>query len=182
MAENRRGGSEQRGAGRAIETSVQPPRPISPGDDCGAFDCGHPDLNAWLRERSLSSEGRSARTYVVTTAGRVIAYSCLAAGAVVRTHLGRAKLRANLPDQVPIIVLGRLAVDLGWQGRGIGQALLKDAILRALGASELVGVRAIVVHAIDEAAVAFYRQFGFLESPMDPRTLLLPLETARAAL
>jgi predicted N-acetyltransferase YhbS len=112
----------------------------------------------------------------------VLGYSSLAAGAVVRSHLGKAKLRANLPDQVPIVVLGRLAVDLSWQRRGVGQGLLKDGILRALGASEMVGIRAIVVHAIDEAAIAFYRRFGFLDSPLDARTLLLPLETARSAM
>lgn len=135
-----------------------------------------------MRERALHSEGRSARTYVVTAAGRVLAYSCLAAGAVVRSNLGRVKLRASMPDQVPVIVLGRLAVDRAWQARGLGRGLLKEGIVRALGASDLIGVRAILVHAIDEAAVAFYRRFGFLDSPVQPRTLLLPLETARAAL
>ena len=160
----------------------RPPQPISAQDETGEFDCGHADLDAWLRQTALASEGRSARTYVVTAGLRVVAYSCLAAGAVIRSSLPRAKLRQNMPDQVPIIVLGRLAVDRRYQGLGLGKGLLKDAIRRTVSAAELVGVRAIVVHAIDDAAAEFYKRYGFTASPLDEKTLLLPVETAVAAL
>jgi GNAT superfamily N-acetyltransferase len=119
---------------------------------------------------------------VVALSARVVAYYCLAAGSVMRTTVPKAKLRQGLPDQVPVVVIGRLAVDKNFQGRGFGKGLLKDAILRSLNASDLVGVRAIVVHAIDERAGEFYLKFGFLPSPTNARTFVLPLETAKAAL
>ena len=148
--------------------NFRPPQPISAQDETGEFDCGHADLDAWLRQTALASEGRSARTYVVTAGLRVVAYSCLAAGAVIRSSLPRAKLR--------------LAVDRRYQGLGLGKGMLKDAIRRSVNAAELVGVRAIVVHAIDDAAAEFYKRYGFTASPLDERTLLLPVDTAVTAL
>ena len=84
-----------------------------------------------------------------------------------------------MPDPIPVIMLGRLAVDRTWQGAGLGSALLKDAILRTLKAANIVGMRALLVNALDERAAQFYRHNGFLESPFDPLVLMLPLETAR---
>jgi GNAT superfamily N-acetyltransferase len=161
---------------------MRPPERLVEIHDTSSFDCGHPELNDWLLRQAPLSEGRSARTYVVATEGRVAAYYSLAAGSVLRDAIPRAKLRRNLPEQVPVIVLARLAVDRKSQGQGLGKALLRDAIARTLGASEIAGVRALFVHAIDDAAAGFYRQYGFLESPSDPRTLFLPLETALQAL
>lgn len=119
---------------------------------------------------------------MVCAGSRVVGYYCLAAGSVIRTDLPSAKLRRNTPPQVPVIVIGRLAVDKQFQRRRIGAGMLKDAITRALKASRTIGVRAILVHAVDDAAAAFYRSYDFLPSPTDARTLLLPIETAAAAL
>jgi ribosomal protein S18 acetylase RimI-like enzyme len=161
---------------------MRPPEPLSDTHDTNGFECGNSDLNGWLTRRAPDSEAKSARTYVVTLEQRVIAYYCLEAGAVMRDQLPAAKLRKGLPEQVPIVVIGRLAVDRRYQSRGLGKSLLKDAIIRSLQASDLVGIRAIIVHAIDDNAVAFYRKFGFVHSSLNERTLLLPVETARLAL
>ena len=111
---------------------------------------------------------------------RVVGYYCLAAWSVIRNELPRAGLRRNAPDQVQVIVLGRLAVDLGFATRGFGKGLLQDALLRCLNVSEAVGARAILVHAIDDDACGFYHKFGFLPFPTNPRTLVLPLDTVKA--
>jgi len=161
---------------------LQPPEALADRHDLSRFDCGNDDLNHWLRHRARPSEGRSARTIVLPAANRVMGYYCLAAGAVERANLATARLRRNLPEPIPVLVLGRLARDLELRGRGVGAGLLKDAILRSLEASRIIGVRAIVAHAIDDAAAQFYRRFQFLPSPLDARTLVLPIETAQAAL
>lgn len=150
--------------------------------DLSPFDCGNEDLNDRLKRRALASEGRSARTSVLCDGQRVAGYYCLATGSIERESLSSAKLRKNLPDPIPILVLGRLAVALDYQGRGLGKALLKDAILKTIAASEIAGMRALVVHAIDDAAARFYQRHGFIPSPLNPRAFLLPIETAKAAL
>jgi ribosomal protein S18 acetylase RimI-like enzyme len=165
-------------AGRGL----QPPEPIADKHDLARFDCGNEDLNDWLKRRALTSEGRSARTNVLCDGQRVVGYYCLATGSIERESLSSAKLRKNLPDPIPILVLGRLAIAVDYQGRGLGKALLKDAIVKSIAASEIAGIRALVVHAIDEAAARFYQRYGFAASPLNPRALLLPIETAKAAL
>jgi GNAT superfamily N-acetyltransferase len=161
---------------------LQPPAPISAAHDLTAFDCGNEDLNDWLKRRALASEGRSARTTVLCDGQRVAGYYCLATGSIERESLSSARLRKNLPDPIPILVLGRLAIARDYQGRGLGKALLKDAILKTVTASEIAGVRALVVHAIDDAAARFYQKHGFVPSPLNLRVFLLPIETAKAAL
>jgi GNAT superfamily N-acetyltransferase len=146
------------------------------------FDCGTPSLNQWLTRQALKNEASGAsRTYVVCLENSVVGYYCLAAGAVVRTEAPKPMQR-NMPDPIPVMVLGRLAVDRANQGRGIGRALLRDDILRVLRAAEIVGIRAILVHAISEEAKQFYLSHGFEESPIEPMTLCLALGTARQAL
>jgi predicted N-acetyltransferase YhbS len=132
--------------------------------------------------QARASEGRSARTYVVAAGRRVIGYYCLAAGSVTRADLPRASLRRNQPEQVPVIVLGRLAVDVDFAGCGIGKGLLKDALARSLSAAAGIGVRGILVHAIDHQAAGFYLKFQFLPFPTNELTLVLPLDTAAAAI
>jgi GNAT superfamily N-acetyltransferase len=161
---------------------IRPPERLNEHHDVSAFDCGKPDLNDWLARQARGSEGRSARTYVVSVESRVIGYYCLAVGSVIRSDLPKANLRKNMPDQVPVIVLGRLAVDVKFASRGLGKALLGDAFARSLSTSESVGVRAILVHAIDSEACGFYKKFGFLPFPTNPLTFVLPLETAKMAL
>lgn len=159
---------------------LTPPAPIADGHGLSAFCCGHDMLDDWLKKRARSSEGRTARTFVVCADGNVVGYYCLAAGAERREAMPKG-LRRNVPDPVPVTILGRLAVDKAHQGRKIGAHLLKDAMLRALGASETIGSRALLVHAIDPAAVAFYVKFGFLEFPDGSKTMFLPMETIAGA-
>jgi GNAT superfamily N-acetyltransferase len=153
-----------------------PPQPLSVAHQLRDFSCGESSLDQWLRRRALSNQTLGAsRTFVVTTeAMRVIAYYALAAGAVSHRD-APGKIRRNMPNPVPVLVLARLAVDQGYQGRRIGSALLKDAVQRALSVAHNVGVRALLVHALHERAVKFYAHYGFIPSPANPMTLLLPL-------
>lgn len=162
-------------------SKLQPPRPIEATDDCSGFSCGKPDLDDWLVHRALKQEGRASRTYVVCSGDRVAGYYCLAAGSVLRDRLPKAKLRKNMPDAIPVIVIGRLAVDERFKGQGIGAGMLKDAILKSIEASRRVGIRAILVHVIDETAAPFYETYGFVQSQMDDRTFILPIDTAIGA-
>ena len=125
-------------------------------------------------------EGGS-RTYVVSEDGKVIGYYCLAAGSVMR-RATPGRIRRNMPELIPVVLLGRLAVTRSHQGKGIAQALVRDAVLRTLQAAEIAGIRTLLVHSLDEDAAAFYRHLGFVESPIDPLVLMLPLATARSAL
>jgi GNAT superfamily N-acetyltransferase len=155
------------------------PSPLKAEHDFSAFACGEISLDHWLKQRALRNERRGAsRTYVVCVdqprVETVAAYYCLATGSIA-CELAPGSIRRNMPDPIPVMVLGRLAVDINWQGQGIGKALLRDAILRTIQVSEIVGVKALVVHALSEQAVHFYEEHGFQQSPMDFYTLLLPL-------
>jgi GNAT superfamily N-acetyltransferase len=160
------------------------PEPLGAKHDVSRFSNGvHPSLDQWLRERAPSSEGLSARTYVVCgrdEPARVVGYFSIAAAVEQRNALTSAKLRRGMPEQVPLLLIGRLAVDAQWRGRGLGSALLTDALRRCLAASEIAGVRGVVAHAIDEAAVDFYVRHGFVRSPLGERVMLIPIETVRA--
>ncbi|HVT51514.1 MAG TPA: GNAT family N-acetyltransferase [Dongiaceae bacterium] len=160
---------------------LRAPEPLSDGHDFSHFDCGREELNTWLQQRARMNEGKASRTFVVCSGERVVAYYCLAAGSIARASAGR-KMRQNAPDPLPVIVIGRLAVDTSYAGQKIGRALLRDAILRSLSTATGIGVRAILVHAIDDRAGGFYRKFGFQDSPTDARTLLLPIEDAKTNL
>lgn len=160
---------------------LSPPCPIAPAHDTAAFSCGQEPLDDWLKQRALKSEGRSARTYVVCSGETVVGYYALAAGAVARAG-APAKLRRNAPDPIPVMIIGRLAVDEGFAGMGLGSGMLRDAFRRILQVSQTVGCRAVLVHAIDRDAAAFYARYGFIEFPAGSRTLFLPLETLAAAL
>jgi GNAT superfamily N-acetyltransferase len=154
------------------------PEKLSPAHDLSEFQCGEPALDQWLVRRALQNEESGAsRTYVVGVGRRVVGYYALAAGAIAHTH-APGRVRRNMPDPVPVMVIGRLAVDVSFRGRGIGPGLLKDAILRIVQASEIAGIRAILVHAISEAAKQFYQKWGFVPSPVDPMTLTITVEEA----
>jgi GNAT superfamily N-acetyltransferase len=154
------------------------PEKLTASHDIGGFDSGEPVLDEWLRRRALANEVTGAsRTYVSCADGKVIGYYALAAGAV--THaVAPGRVRRNMPDPIPVVVLGRLAVDKRRQGHGVGSGLLRDAVLRTLQAAEIAGIRAMLVHAISENAKRFYLQYGFIQSPVDPMTLVLPLAEA----
>lgn len=153
-----------------------PPQLLAPSHDCSGFDCGEAELNGWLKKRALSNQMSGAsRTFVVADArGRVLAYYALSAGAVSCREAPGA-VRRNMPNPVPVMVLGRLAVDVSCQGKRLGSALLKDAFLRTATVAENVGVRALLVHAINESARRFYLQHGFTPSPANPPVLMLRL-------
>jgi GNAT superfamily N-acetyltransferase len=146
-----------------------------------AFDCGDEDLNRWLQRQAAKSElGGAARTYVVRDPeNHVVAYYCLASGSVVRNEAPGLVSR-NMPDPIPVMVIGRLAVDLKYQNQKLGAALLKDALLRVVQASEIVGIRAVLVHAISDKAKAFYLKHGFQESPGHPMTLMVSLARVKS--
>ena len=158
------------------------PARLAPEHDLSRFDCGSPPLNDWLKRQARTSEGRTARTYVVCDASAVVGYHCIAAGSVERRAAPR-KLKQNAPDPIPVAILGRLAVDLHWRGQGLGTDLLHDAFRRIVAASETIGFGAVLVHAIDDEARAFYLgRAEFLEYPPDSRILFLPLQTLIDAL
>lgn len=159
---------------------INSPVKILPSHDVASFDCGDSLLNDWLRRRALQNEQTGAsRTYVVCVGESVIAYYALAVGAVSHEDaIGR--VRRNMPDPVPVMVLARLAVDRRFGDRGIGSGLLRDAIIRTLQAAEIAGIRAILVHAISNRAKDFYEKWGFASSPVDPLTLMISLGEAAA--
>jgi predicted N-acetyltransferase YhbS len=159
-----------------------PPTPIDPTHRIDAFECGKAPLDDWLRAHALENEGRASRTFVVLDqANRVAAYYTLATGSVTRTEIPKP-IRQGLPNPVPVMVLGRLAVDRRHAGKRLGEALLKEAMMRTLRLSMEAGVRALIVHAIDDEAVTFYTRYQFQVFPPETRTLLLPIETIRGAL
>lgn len=160
-----------------------PPEPIKPTHDVEAFDCGNPTLNDWLRKRAKTSETSGAsRTYVVCSENKVVGYYCLATGSVIRND-APGKIRRNMPEPIPVMVLGRLAVDINHQNKDIGKGLVKDAVMRILQASEIAGIRVILVHALDEEAKKFYVQrCGFTPSTVHPLTLMVLLADVKKSL
>jgi GNAT superfamily N-acetyltransferase len=136
-------------------------RPIEPDDTAADFDCGHLDLNDYLRRRAWSNHRHGAsRCYVAVTSDQLLGYYALAVGDIARRS-APGPIRRNRPDPIPAIILTRLAVDVTAQGQGLGAGLLKDALTRAQAASSIIGARVLVVHAIDAAARDFYRHFDF---------------------
>lgn len=157
------------------------PAPINSRHLLGSFSSSDEGLDAWLREHALENEGKASRTYVVTHGGdTVVAYYSLATGRLGLTEMPR-KLRHNHPSFIPVILLGRLAVDSDHSGQGLGSYLLREAMIRTLEVSALVGVRAMLVHAINDEAVSFYSRYGFVASPSGPYSLILPLEVIEDA-
>jgi len=143
------------------------------------FDCGVPMLNDWLVRRALNNQDNGAsRTFVACERQRVIAYYALAMGAAELTAAS-GRFRRNMPDPIPVAVLGRLAVDHGFRGQGLGQFMLRDAALRVMGAAEIIGVRGMLVHAVSEAAKHFYIRCGFEEAPDQSMTLMATLADLR---
>jgi GNAT superfamily N-acetyltransferase len=152
------------------------PEPLAVSHRLDGFDCGEVELDDWLRRRALANQASGAsRTFVVADQdGVVIGYYALAAGAVSH-QLATSGVRRNMPDPVPVLVLGRLAVDRRAQGQHLGASLLQDAVHRAVAVSRDAGVRALLVHALHEKARQFYEHYGFQPSPLHPMTLMLRL-------
>ncbi|MBP6011143.1 MAG: GNAT family N-acetyltransferase [Alphaproteobacteria bacterium] len=163
---------------------MRAPERLRPEHNLSLFENGkHPALDDWLRLRALVSEGLSARTYVIgpdAEPDRVAGYYALSSAQAERVIMPTAKLRKAMPEHVPLLLIGRLAVDKTQHGKGLGVGLLIDGLRRCVAAAQLVGVRAIVAHAIDDDAVAFYLKHYFLLSPLGARTVVLPIESALA--
>jgi GNAT superfamily N-acetyltransferase len=150
-----------------------PPEKLTSSHDLSQFECGESSLDSWLKRRALQNEEAGAsRTYVLRTGREIAGYYALATGAIAHVE-ATGKVRRNMPDSVPVIILGRLAIASKFQGRGIGTALLRDAVLRIVQAAEIAGIRAILVHAISDQAKRFYEKRGFTPSPADPMTLMI---------
>ncbi|PJG84349.1 GNAT family N-acetyltransferase [Conservatibacter flavescens] len=139
------------------------------------FQCGEPVLDLWLKNTALKNQqNQASRTFVVCDELKVVGFYALSAGSVTHTY-SSGTFRRNMPDPIPVIVLGRLAVDRSMQGQKLGAALLKDAILRAKAVSAQIGVKALLVHALNDSAKRFYLQYGFCVSPIDEHLLMLKL-------
>ena len=159
-------------------SQLSAPQKLSAGHGLAQFSCGEAALDDWLRRRALQNEECGAsRTYVVCLEKRVVGYYALAVGAVAHAD-APGRIRRNMPDPVPVMIMGRLAVDQTMQGQDIGRGLLRDAVLRTVQAAEIAGIRAILVHAISERAKDFYLKAGFIPSPVDPMTLMVTLYEA----
>ena len=156
--------------------ALSAPHPLGAEHRVEDFRCSAPELARWLIERAMLNQASGAsRCFVVCDEEQhVVGYYALAAGSVSHSE-APGRIRRNMPAPIPVIVLGRLAVRADWAGQGIGRGLLKDAVQRTLPACEQIGARALLCHAIDDAAKAFYLKHGFIASPVNDMTVMLPL-------
>ncbi len=151
--------------------------------DLSEFDCGNPTLNLWLQKYAWTNQqSGSAKTYVALDGSRTVGYYALTTGSVYKHESPRRIARGLANHPIGIVLLARLAVDRTQQGKGLGKALLFDALSRIEEAADIVAVRALMVHAIDDVTRRFYQHFGFEESPVDPYQLLLLLKDLRKAI
>ena len=156
------------------------PCPIKELHELGAFESGVPVLDDWLKRRARSNQAAGAsRTYVVCEGVRAIAYYALSAGAV-EIAAATSRVRRNMPDPVPVAVLGRLAIDQSRQSRGLGRALVNNALSRVAQAVEIIGIRGVLIHAISPEAKAFYLAVGLEASPLHPMTLMATVADSRS--
>ena len=157
------------------------PMPLTEHHVTDGFSCGVDSLDQWLKRRSLKNQIQGAsRTYVVCDGARVVAYYALASGAVTTTQ-ATGRFRRNMPDPIPVVVLGRLAVDQSLHGKGFGRSLIRDAGMRVIHAAGAIGIRGMTVHALSDEAAAFYEKVGFESSPLDSHLLMITLADLVAA-
>ena len=155
------------------------PEPFAAHHETSAFACGIETLDHCLKQRALKNQLTGAsRTFVVCEESRVFAYYALASSAVA-SNVATGHLRRNMPDPIPVVVLGRLAIDQSLQSKGMGRALVRDACLRVIAAADVIGIRGMVVHALSASAQAFYERVGFDPSPLDPMTLMATIADLR---
>ncbi|MEX1250526.1 MAG: GNAT family N-acetyltransferase [Hyphomonas sp.] len=159
------------------------PEPLAAAHNVSDFSCGKPALDHWLRTRALSNQQKGFTVVlVVHEAGRVVGYYGLAPTAVVPSVLPRSIRTGQPPDPVPCLLLGQLATDTGWAGRGIGTGLVKHALQRCVQAAGLIGGRALMVNAVDEGAAEFWQRRGFAPSRDDPLVLFRSIADIAASL
>lgn len=152
---------------------ITAPALLTSQHDVSAFSSDEPTLDIWLKERALKNQMAGAsRTYVVCNDNYVIAYYCLSSG-IVTTNEATGAIKRNMPREIPMILLGRLAVDTRYTGKGIGRALVNDALQRALQAADIIGVRGVLVDALSPTAKVFWESVGFQASGLDPMKLMV---------
>jgi len=162
--------------------TLSPPLPISADHDLVDFNSGEPSLDEWLKKRALKNQASGAsRCFVLCEDKKVIGFYSLSAGAICHESTPKS-MRRNMPDPLPVLLLGRLAIDTNYHNKGLGSALLRDAMIRAVSVAGDAGVFAILVHSLSEQAKRFYMSRGFIGSPLQPMTLIMTLETARSIL
>ena len=150
--------------------------------DVKYFDCKTDTLNLWLKTKAIKNQaGNASKVFVVCDENKVAAYYALATGSVERSE-APGVIKKNMPNPIPVLILGRLAVDKNYKGKGIGKFLLKDAMLRLINISNEVGVKAMLVHALSEDAKRFYLKFGFKESLVEPLKLFCSTETIKKSI
>jgi GNAT superfamily N-acetyltransferase len=153
--------------------AISGPVPLAEAHRLESFRCSKPALEFWLKQRARRNQLEGAsRTFVVCADNEVVGYYALSAGAVLHETVP-GNIRRNMPEPIPVAVLGRLAVHSDWNGQGVGAGLLKDAVLRTAKLAEEMGIRALLCHAIDESAKEFYLHHGFVESPIETLTVML---------
>jgi len=163
--------------------ALSQPEPLNDRHDVSGFSCGKPALDSWLKTKALANQERGFTVVmVVQDSGRVVGYYGLAPTAIVPATMPRSIRTGQPPDPVPCLLLGQLATDLGWSGRGIGTGLLRHALARCVAGARLIGGRALVVNALDGEAAEFWRRRGFLPSKDDPLTLFRSLPDIMASL
>jgi GNAT superfamily N-acetyltransferase len=161
---------------------LSPPTPISTDHELIEFDSNEPALDEWLKKRAIKNQASGAsRCFVLCNGKKVIGYYTLSAG-VISHETASKSMRRNMPDPLPSLLLGRLAIDKRYHNLGLGSALLRDAMLRAVTIASNAGIFAIFVHALSEQAKQFYVSRGFIESPLQSMTLMMTLETIRKIL
>ena len=161
---------------------LTPPAPLDATHDLTPFGSGEPSLDEWLRRHAWANQGAGAsRTFVLCRGQTVVGYYCLAAGAVA-VAAAPGRIRRNMPDPIPMAVLGRLSVDRTLHRQGIGRALLRDAARRAMQASQALAMRGLLVQALNEDAMRFYLACGFIPSPGEPRLLMATMTDLASAL
>jgi predicted N-acetyltransferase YhbS len=158
------------------------PELLSPQHTINDFESGEPSLDNWLKQRALKNQSSGAsRCFVCCEQHTVVGYYSLSAGAIGHQETPK-NLRRNMPDPLPVLLLGRLAVDQKYHNQGLGSALLRDAMLRAIHIANEMGIFAILVHALSNKAKQFYLSRGFIQSPLQEMTLMMTLETIRHVL
>lgn len=165
------------------EPGISSPEPLTAEHDVSAFSCGRPALDNWLKTYALPNQ-RNGFTVVmaVHVDGRVVGYYGLSPASVVPVGLPRAIRTGQPPNPVPCLLLGQLATDIEWAGRGIGTGLLRHALMRCVAGARLIGGRALMVNALDGEAAAFWRRRGFLPSRDDPFTLFRAIHDIAASI
>lgn len=151
--------------------------------DVESFACGKPPLDRFLKRFALANQrAGGSQTYVACQGSTVLAYYSLAVGSVEYSDAPSRVGKGLARHSIPVMILARLAVDRAWQGRGLGKALVKDALLRTAEAADIAGIRALLVHAKDGEARAWYDALGFEPSPTDPYHLFMLMKDLRAML